>query len=74
MIDSNAVIGLDLRVLWDERDTLEPWLAPLVPLLDARVIRRIVSEVVPFADAARANQILTGRQNVGKVLLVPEQS
>ena len=71
MIDSKTIIGLDLRVLWDDRDTVQPWLAPLIPLLENKAIRPIVSDVVTYAQAAEAHQILTDRRNIGKVVLVP---
>ena len=71
MIDSKTIIGLDLRVLWDDRDTIQPWLAPLIPLLENKAIRPIVSDVVTYAQAAEAHQILTDRRNIGKVVLVP---
>ncbi len=71
MIDSKAVIGLDIRVLWNDRDTIQPWLTPLKSLLASKVIAPIVSDVIAFNDAAEAHQILTDRRNVGKVVLVP---
>lgn len=71
MIDSKAVIGLDIRVLWNDRDTMQPWLTPLKPLLANKVIAPIISDVIAFDDAAQAHQILTDRQNIGKVVLVP---
>lgn len=71
MIDSKTIIGLDVWVLWDDRDTIQPWLAPLEPLLAAGVIRPVVSNVVPFDSAADAHRILSDRRNIGKVVLVP---
>jgi NADPH:quinone reductase-like Zn-dependent oxidoreductase len=71
MIESKTVIGLDLRVLWDDRDTVQPWLLPIEALLAEGRISPVVSHVVSFADAARGHQVLTDRRNVGKVVLVP---
>lgn len=71
MIDSVSVIGLDLRVMWDHFDTMRPWLQPLEALLEAGIIRPVVSEVLPFARVADAHRILTERSNTGKVVLVP---
>jgi hypothetical protein len=34
MEESKAVIGLNMLALWDDRGTLEPWIAPLRELLD----------------------------------------
>ena len=71
MIDSKAVLGFDLRVLWDDRGSLRPWLAALEPLLEAGVIDPVVAEEVPFEEARRAHRLLSERRNIGKVVLVP---
>ena len=34
MSESKAVIGLNMLTLWDDRGTLEPWIAPLQAMLD----------------------------------------
>ncbi|BBX72983.1 zinc-binding dehydrogenase [Mycobacterium shinjukuense] len=69
--ESKAVIGLNMLRLWDDRGTLEPWITPLTQALDDGTISPIVHAAVPFADAPRAHQILAGRENFGKVVLVP---
>jgi NADPH:quinone reductase-like Zn-dependent oxidoreductase len=71
MSDSKAVIGLNMLRLWDDRGTLDPWIAPLKELLEDGTIRPVVSDVVPFDRAAEAHRILAERRNVGKVVLVP---
>ena len=71
MEESKAVIGLNMLALWDARGTLEPWVAPLRPLLAEGKIEPVVSEEVPFARAADAHRALGERRNVGKVVLVP---
>lgn len=68
---SKAVIGLNMLTLWDDRGTLEPWIAPLQELLTAGKLQPVVSDVVPFANAAEAHRILGERRNIGKVVLVP---
>ena len=71
MSASKTVIGLNILRLWDDRGTLEPWLAPLAELLAAGVIRPVVSAEVPFARAGEAHRMLSERRNVGKVVLIP---
>jgi NADPH:quinone reductase-like Zn-dependent oxidoreductase len=71
MSESKAVIGLNMLRLWDDRGSLEPWIAPLQAALADGTIAPVVHEAVPFADAARAHRIIAARQNVGKVVLVP---
>jgi NADPH:quinone reductase-like Zn-dependent oxidoreductase len=71
MGDSKAVIGLNMLSLWKDRGTLEPWVTPLLEMLDAGTLAPVVSDVVPFDRAADAHRIITERRNVGKVVLVP---
>lgn len=69
--DSKAVIGLNMLRLWDDRGTLEPWIAPLTQALQDGIVAPIVHAAVPFDDAASAHRILAARENIGKVVLVP---
>ena len=69
--DSKAVIGLNMLRLWDDRGTLQPWIAPIATALADGTIRPVVHAAVPFAEAAEAHRILAARENVGKVVLVP---
>jgi len=71
MSNSKSVIGLNMLRLWEDRDTLAPWIEPVADLLDRGVVRPVVSDVVSFDDAPEAHQILGERGNVGKVVLVP---
>jgi len=71
MSSSKAVIGLNLLTLWDDRGTLEPWIGPLQEMLEDGTLRPVVSDEVPFDQAADAHRIITERRNVGKVVLVP---
>jgi NADPH:quinone reductase-like Zn-dependent oxidoreductase len=69
--ESKAVIGLNMLRLWDDRGTLEPWIAPLTAALGDGIISPIVHAAVPFAEAPEAHRILAARENIGKVVLVP---
>ena len=71
MSESKAVIGLNVLRLWDDRGTLEPWIAPLQELLDDGTVQPVVSDEVPFDRAGDAHRMLAERRNVGKVVLVP---
>lgn len=68
---SKTVIGLNMLRLWDDRGTLEPWIAPLSEALANGTAAPIVHAAVPFANAPEAHRILAARENVGKVVLVP---
>jgi NADPH:quinone reductase-like Zn-dependent oxidoreductase len=71
MEESKTVIGLNMLRLWDDRGTLEPWIAPLSDVLSNGTAAPLVHAAVPFAEAPEAHRILAARENVGKVVLVP---
>lgn len=71
MSESKAVIGLNMLRLWEDRGSLEPWIAPLSQMLEDGTIAPVVAEQVPFDRAGDAHRILAERRNVGKVVLVP---
>ena len=71
MGDSKSVIGLNMLTLWDDRGTLEPWISPLLEMIEDGSINPVVSDTVPFDNAAEAHRILAERRNVGKVVLIP---
>jgi len=71
MSESKAVIGLNMLSLWKDRETLEPWIAPLRVLLDDGTIQPVVAGDFSFEDAGSAHNMITERRNLGKVVLVP---
>jgi NADPH:quinone reductase-like Zn-dependent oxidoreductase len=71
MSESKAVIGLNMLTLWKDRQTLEPWLAPLRQMLDDGTVKPVVAGDFSFEDAGAAHTMITERRNVGKVVLVP---
>jgi len=71
MSESKAVIGLNMLSLWKDRETLEPWIAPLTEMLDDGTIKPVVAGTFSFEEAGAAQTMLTERRNVGKVVLVP---
>jgi NADPH:quinone reductase-like Zn-dependent oxidoreductase len=71
MSESKAVIGLNMLSLWKDRGTLEPWIEPLREMLDDGTVQPVVAEAFSFKDAGAAQNMITERRNVGKVVLVP---
>jgi len=71
MQESKAVIGLNMLTLWKDRGTLEPWIGPLAELIEDGTVQPVVSDAVPFDNAAEAHRIIGERRNVGKVVLTP---
>jgi NADPH:quinone reductase-like Zn-dependent oxidoreductase len=71
MSESKAVIGLNMLSLWKDRGTLEPWIEPLRALLDDGTVAPVIAGAFPFEDAGAAQNVITERRNVGKVVLTP---
>jgi NADPH:quinone reductase-like Zn-dependent oxidoreductase len=71
MQSSKAVIGLNMLTLWKDRGSLEPWTTPLSGLIEDGTVQPVVSDAVPFDNAAEAHRIIGERRNVGKVVLTP---
>ena len=71
MSASKAVIGLNMKRLWDDRGTLDAWIEPLRELMNDGTIDPVVAEAFPFERAPDAHRMIAERRNVGKVVLVP---
>ena len=71
MSESKAVIGLNMLTLLKDRGTIEPWLGPLRELLDDGTIEPVIAGSFSFEEAGAAQDMLTQRRNVGKVVLIP---
>jgi NADPH:quinone reductase-like Zn-dependent oxidoreductase len=71
MSESKAVIGLNMLTLLKDRGTIEPWLEPLRELLDDGTIEPVIAGSFSFEEAGAAQDMLTQRRNIGKVVLVP---
>jgi NADPH:quinone reductase-like Zn-dependent oxidoreductase len=71
MSESKAVIGLNMLSLWKDRGTLQPWIEPMQELLRDGTVKPVVAGVFGFEEAGAAQNMITERRNVGKVVLVP---
>jgi NADPH:quinone reductase-like Zn-dependent oxidoreductase len=71
MSESKAVIGLNMLSLWKDRGTLEPWIAPMRELIDDGTVAPVIAGSFSFEDAGAAQNMITERRNVGKVVLTP---
>jgi NADPH:quinone reductase-like Zn-dependent oxidoreductase len=71
MSESKTVIGLNMLTLWKDRQTLEPWIEPLRELFDDGTIDPVIAGTFSFEQAGAAQDMLTDRRNIGKVVLVP---
>ncbi|HUK64122.1 MAG TPA: zinc-binding dehydrogenase, partial [Dongiaceae bacterium] len=74
LMDANkGVLGLNMGNLFDETDLIASGLDELKRMFDAGEIHPSVDRVFPFARAAEAHLRIEGRENVGKVVLVPDR-
>jgi NADPH:quinone reductase-like Zn-dependent oxidoreductase len=71
MSESKAVIGLNMLSLWKDRGTLEPWIKPLLAMLEDGTIDPVVGGSFSFEEAGAAQTMIVERRNVGKVVLTP---
>jgi NADPH:quinone reductase-like Zn-dependent oxidoreductase len=71
MSESKAVIGLNMLSLWKDRDTLEPWIAPLREMLDDGTVKPVIAGTFTFEEAGVGQTMIVERKNVGKVVLTP---
>jgi NADPH:quinone reductase-like Zn-dependent oxidoreductase len=71
MSESKAVIGLNMLTLWKDRGTLEPWIGPLRELIDDGTVKPVIAGSFSFEEAGAAQNMITERRNVGKVVLTP---
>jgi NADPH:quinone reductase-like Zn-dependent oxidoreductase len=69
MSESKAVIGLNMLSLWKDRGTLAPWILPLRELLQDGTVEPVVAGAFEFERTGEAQQMITERRNVGKVVL-----
>jgi NADPH:quinone reductase-like Zn-dependent oxidoreductase len=69
--ESKAVIGLNMLSLWKDHGTLEPWIAPMRALIDDGTVAPVIAGSFSFEDAGAAQNMITERRNVGKVVLTP---
>jgi NADPH:quinone reductase-like Zn-dependent oxidoreductase len=70
MRESKSVIGLNMLRLWDEHQSLDPYLPELTRLIDEGCIKPVVAREFPLDEGPAAHRFLHERANVGKVVLV----
>jgi synaptic vesicle membrane protein VAT-1 len=74
MNDNKGMHGVNMGHLWDQIDLLRPQIERIVELFEEGIVRPVIHAEVPFSEAARAHGMLEGRQNRGKVVLIPDSA
>lgn len=67
-----GVLGVNLGRMWQHGAQVQPWISALLELYRQGGLRPHVHARVPFSQAAEAHAILHRRENLGKVVLVPD--
>lgn len=71
--DNKGVFGINMGRMWSEQDRLRGWLETLLALVVEGPLRVMIHARIPFSRAREAHQILHERENLGKVLLIPDR-
>lgn len=72
MNENHGVMGVNMGHLWDEGPRVVGWMHALLARWQEGHLRPHVHAAVPFSRAAEAHHILHRRENLGKVVLVPD--
>jgi NADPH:quinone reductase-like Zn-dependent oxidoreductase len=72
MNDNRAVMGLNLGQLFDDQELVDAGLDSLARLVSSGAVHPVIDRVFPFSRAADAHRRIEQRENVGKVVLVPD--
>jgi NADPH:quinone reductase-like Zn-dependent oxidoreductase len=72
MNENIGVMGVNMGHMWHESERVSGWLEKLLILWQQGVLRPRVHATVPFSNAKEAHRILHDRENLGKVILVPD--
>lgn len=72
-MDLNRTLqGVNMGHLWDEVAMLHGQMTAIIGLWEQGVVRPHVHAEVPFSRAAEAHRMLEERENLGKVVLIPD--
>ncbi len=72
MNDNKSIAGVNLGRMWDQQSRTAGWMDELLALLVAGKIAPVIDQVLPFSAAAKSHDRLENRQNIGKIVLVPD--
>jgi NADPH:quinone reductase-like Zn-dependent oxidoreductase len=73
MNENKGVMGVNMGRMWHEAERGAGWLRELLACVDDGSLRPVVHATVPFSRAREAHEMLHNRENLGKVVLVPDE-
>lgn len=72
LIPSNqGVFGINIHAMYDRTDLFNAWMREILKGWDQGWLRPCVDRVFAFSNIAQAHQRIEGRENFGKLILVP---
>ena len=71
MNENKGVFGLNMLSWWDEEQSIDRVIEPLIEPLQKGELEPVVAEAFPFDRAPDAHRFIAERRNIGKVVLVP---
>ena len=72
-LDQNkGVFGVNMAHLWDHPAKIRNWMNHIIDGLQAGWIRPHLDRVFKFSEASQAHSYIESRQNIGKVILIPD--
>ena len=71
MNENKGVFGLNMLSWWDEEQSIDRVIEPLIEPLQKGELEPVVEEAFPFDRAPDAHRFIAERRNIGKVVLVP---
>jgi NADPH:quinone reductase-like Zn-dependent oxidoreductase len=72
MRDNRGISGMNMADLGEESIRMADWMKDVIRLWSGGRVRPLVHAAVPFSRAAESHRILHARENIGKVVLVPD--
>ncbi len=70
---NKGIMGVNMGRMWEQSEQMADWLRKLLRLWTEGVLRPKVHAAIPFSQAADAHALIHARENLGKVLLVPDE-
>jgi synaptic vesicle membrane protein VAT-1 len=71
MNDNRGVFGVNIGHLWGKIELLRGWMEQILEWEALGKIHPVVDRSFRFEEAAAAHRYIEGRNNIGKVVLVP---
>ena len=68
---NRGVFGVNLGHMWHENEKARTWMGALLDGVAEGWVNPHVDKTFGFEDVANAHRYIEGRQNIGKVILVP---